>query len=77
MVNHSKWYKDPRTKVHTNYIEGAWGSMKLKFRKGKGINGNLKHYLDEFMFWKLFIKEKSNAFSTIAKCVGNFYKPGM
>ena len=79
MVNHSKWFKDPHTGVHTNGVEGAWGSVKLNLRKHKGIKEKfLPLYIDEYMFFQTFVKKsKQSPWIVIAKCVGVYFERGM
>ena len=78
-VNHSKNYKDERSGVHTNGIEGCWGRVKLDLRKYKGIVGGasaLQLYLDQWMFGQMIIKKSNKSpLETVAKAVGAYYDP--
>lgn len=49
-VNHSKYYVDPVTGVHTNTIEGTWGAIKWNYvpvrqRDMKFVNGDLLTFI--------------------------------
>ena len=47
-VNHSRFFKDPITGVHTNTIEGIWNGVKTHImprNRTKGIAKHLSKYL--------------------------------
>ena len=49
-VNHSLYFVDPNTGVHTQNIESLWNQVKYKFKKMKGVKREfLQLYLNEFM----------------------------
>jgi transposase len=54
-VNHSRWFRDENTGVHTNNVEAFWSSIKAKFKR---MNGSLKSlttsFLNEYMYRKRF-----------------------
>lgn len=65
-VNHSKYFKDPITKVHTNNIESLWNAVKqgipIRNRNKKYIYLHLKEYqwrrrYKENNIWKEFLKD--------------------
>jgi hypothetical protein len=65
-VNHSKYFKDPITNVHTNHIEGTWSALKQSIiprnRTKKDILLHLKEYQwrkgnREYNIWKKFLKD--------------------
>ena len=37
-VNHSEYFVDPITQVHTNTVEGSWGVVKKRMRRGQTTN---------------------------------------
>jgi transposase-like protein len=49
-VNHSKHFKDPRTKVHTNTIEGTWAAVKLKIAKRYRCENGIQDHLFTFLW---------------------------
>lgn len=54
-VNHSLFFRDPVTGVHTNTIEGMWAHAKTKFRKLHGTSAALhESYLSEFVWRRKF-----------------------
>ena len=63
-VNHSLWYKDPVTLVHTNSIEGIWAHVKRGFVPGGRRKGNMFGYLAKFILQrKLSSKDDSKSFA--------------
>lgn len=55
-VNHSKWYKDPKTGLHTNTIEGKWNGVKGQMPRQAFRNPYvLQTYLGEVM-WRTKFK---------------------
>ena len=55
IVNHSLYFRDPETGVHTNRIEGMWGNAKAKLQAMNGTSKNLLFdYLCEFMWAQRF-----------------------
>ena len=67
VVKHKTHFKDPRTGVHTNAIEGCWSGAKKKF---KMMNGTRRHhmqsYIDEFVWRKNHCKD-SDAFECLVQ----------
>ena len=50
-VNHSRYYVDPVTGVHTNNIEARWSACKSTFKRRYGIARHLlPSYIDEYMW---------------------------
>jgi transposase-like protein len=65
-VNHSKHFKDPITKIHTNNIENLWNAVKqgipIRNRNKKFIYLHSKEYqwrrrYKENNIWKEFLKD--------------------
>lgn len=62
-VNHSRFFKDPETGIHTNTIEGTWSALKRRIlprnRTKNGIEGHLTEYIwrrkNEANLWDSFI----------------------
>ena len=48
-VNHSRWFKDPETGVHTNTIEGNWAALKDQVPVRNRTNSGISLYLVRFM----------------------------
>ena len=67
-VNHSLFFVDPVTGVHTQNIESYWNHCKVKLKRKKGVHQDmLAGYLDEFM-WKE--RAVPNIFDTILQEIG-------
>lgn len=49
-VNHSKFFKDPETLVHTNTIEGTWSAVKKQIPSRCRSFNAITRYLNLFMF---------------------------
>ena len=50
-VNHSLYFIDPGTGIHTQNVESYWNLVKGKFKLMKGVHGEMmSSYLDEFMW---------------------------
>jgi transposase-like protein len=65
-VNHKKYFKDPKTGVHTNTIEGTWCGLKQSIVPRCRTKKNLILYLREYQWrkknreynlWKQFLKD--------------------
>ena len=51
-LNHSLHFVNPKTGIHTQFIESYWAKQKYRQKKMKGIDGNLiEDYLATFMWW--------------------------
>ena len=50
-VNHSLYFVDPDTGLHTQNIESLWNKLKRKLKKMMGVGrGDLQSYLNRWMF---------------------------
>ena len=64
LVNHSKWFKDPISGVHTNTIEGNWRSIKYNVPPRCRTTNLVSLYLVKYM---LIRNDKNLAFSNFIK----------
>jgi transposase-like protein len=48
-VNHTRWFKDPETGVHTNTIEGNWAAVKNQIPVRNRTTEGISLYLVRFM----------------------------
>ena len=63
-VNHSLFFKDPSTGVHTNSIESTWNALKVRMEPKCRIKDGMDDRLMEFIWrrkntsnlWKAFIE---------------------
>ena len=47
-VNHSKFFKDPKTGVHINAIEETWSGMKIKIPRRVRTQSRINFFISEF-----------------------------
>jgi hypothetical protein len=65
-VNHSLWFKDPETEVHTNNIEAYWASVKGIFKRLRGTSrAKTASYLDLHMYKERYGKAPPILFDCI------------
>lgn len=65
-VNHSLWFKDPETEVHTNNIEAYWSTVKAKFKQLRGTSRlKTSSYLDLHMYKERYGKNPAMLFDCI------------
>jgi IS1 family transposase/transposase-like protein len=70
-VNHSKWFKDPESGVHTNNVEAYWSSIKKRFKMLNGTSRTLTpSYLDEHMYRERYGKTFQQMFESIIRDIG-------
>jgi hypothetical protein len=50
-VNHSRYFRDPLTRVCTNHVEAYWSRLKGMIRR-LGVMGS-PEYIDMFLWWQL------------------------
>lgn len=73
-VNHSQNFVDPNTGCHTNNVEAYWGSLKLKFKKIKGVNYNqTSSYVDEHEYIERYGKTSRELFYNILMHISEKY----
>ncbi|XP_046647673.1 uncharacterized protein LOC124337679 [Daphnia pulicaria] len=79
-VNHSRFYKDPVTGVHTNTVEGMWAHAKRDFIKGGRPKRHMYGYLATFMLKRKLAGEPGKTFVDFIKmahdCVEVGYPEG-
>ena len=49
-VNHSKYFKDPETGIHTNTIEGNWNGIKILTPSRNRAQDKLQPFLSEYVW---------------------------
>lgn len=66
-VNHSEYFLDPETGVHTNTIEGNWQGIKIGIPNRNRIEGKVQSYLWEYIWrrqnndqWEAMIEAMKN-----------------
>ena len=52
-VNHSRWFVDPDSGVHTNTIEGTWNGIKLSIRPQGRIREGIEERIAEFQWRRI------------------------
>jgi transposase-like protein len=70
-VNHSNFFKDPRTGVHTNTIEGTWNGIKMGLPARNRTENGMIHHLIEYQWRKdriTYIRLEYNNYIYIWKC---------
>lgn len=73
-VNHSKYFVDPETGVHTQNIEAYWCSLKRKFKVINGTSRALTaSYIDEHMYRQRYCPNNEGAFSSILRHIAEKY----
>ena len=61
-VNHSLYFVDPQTGVHTNTIEGTWSALKKSIPFSRRTRGKITPHLFEFIWRRLNAKNLWNMF---------------
>jgi transposase-like protein len=72
-VNHSRYFVNPSTGVHTNNVEAYWSSIKRKFKAISGTTRELTQmYLDEHAYRQRFSGVESDLFHMFIEHCGQF-----
>ncbi|XP_073996546.1 uncharacterized protein [Rhodnius prolixus] len=72
-VNHSLNFKDPKTGVHTNAIEGTWSSIKRQLPT-RTVTGQFDSYLAEYM-WHRSHSSSGDLMRDFLEGVAAVYRP--
>lgn len=73
-VNHSRYFVDPNTGVHTNNIEAYWSRVKRRFKQMNGTSdGFIPSYLDEFMWRERYGLDCNETMSNIMLHISQRY----
>ena len=73
-VNHSLFFVDPTTGVHTQNIESYWNRVKGKFKRMKGVHEDMvDSYIDEFMWRERHGRTASTAASSLFRDISLRY----
>lgn len=74
-VNHTYFFVDPDTGVHTQNIERLWGSAKSRNKRQRGT---ARHHLDSYMaefMWRRLHKQDDDMFVSILRAIAQFMPP--
>jgi transposase-like protein len=70
-VNHSLWFVDKNTKVHTQTIESYWNRQKRYIKNMLGCRQtHLEHYLIEYMYRE---RHRENCFFDFCETISSHY----
>ena len=74
VVNHSLYFVEPVTGVHTQAIESYWNRVKTNFKRMKGVSGEqLPLHLDEFMWRERYGTSAGLTLSNIIEHISEIY----
>ena len=74
VVNHSLYFVDPATSVHTKHAEAYWNRVKTKFKRMKGVHETmLPSYLDKFMWRERHGSTTSTALASLCRDIALRY----
>ena len=68
-VNHTKYFKDPVTGVHTNTIEGTWNGIKMAIKPRSRSRKLLEDNIQEFVWRRM---HKDNLWDSFIYCLKNY-----
>ena len=68
-VNHSRYFVDPDTGVHTNTIEGTWHGLKVGIPERVNYLGKIENHISEFI-WRR--QNESDTWSAFLNCLAQF-----
>jgi transposase-like protein len=69
-VNHSKFFKDPNSGVHTNTIEGTWNGGKQSIKPRNRVADGMEEHLWEFI-WRR--KNSNNLWEAFMDALKDIY----
>lgn len=73
-VNHSLFFVDPVSGVHTNNVECFWKNMKLKFKRMCGVHSTkLQSHLDEFLWRNIHSNSLTDTWRHILEHIAGAY----
>ncbi|CAG8589505.1 6211_t:CDS:2 [Ambispora leptoticha] len=67
-VNHSKYFKDPETGIHTNTIEGNWNGLKILIPARNRNKERIEPYLLEYVWRRQY---QGQLWTTMIKAIRN------
>ena len=68
-MNHSKYFKDPVTGIHTNTIEGNWNSLKFQIPARNRAEDKIEPFLLEYVWRRQNI---NNPWKAFLECLKNY-----
>ena len=72
-VVHERYYVDPNTGIHSNWIENFWGNMKIKLKSVRGSQGDmLDGRIDEYLY-RYNRKGEGPMFQLMIEDIANYY----
>lgn len=69
-VNHSLYFKDPITGIHTNSIEGTWAAVKSKIAKRYRCEMHLKDHINSYI-WRR--QNNENLWNALLLALGDYH----
>jgi transposase-like protein len=66
-VNHSEYFRDPVTGVHTNTIEGTWNGLKICINSRNRVRDGIEAHMGEFQWRREHKNDKWDAFINLLR----------